>query len=107
NLGALREVAGAANKLVIRTQPSSTATAGVAFAQQPVIEVQDQFGTLRSAANGTADNSTSVSAARNAGSGTRQGTTAFTAAHGVVTYTNLSHNVATNITVTFSSASLT
>src|SRR5207244_11437554 len=50
---------------------------------------------------------TSVSAARNAGSGTLQGPTTLTAANGVVTYTNPSHNVATNITLTFSSASLT
>jgi len=35
NLGTLREVAGAAKNLIIQTQPSSTATAGVAFAQQP------------------------------------------------------------------------
>src|SRR5206468_2915261 len=40
--------AGAANKLTIQTQPSATATAGVAFAQQPVLRVEDQFGNLRS-----------------------------------------------------------
>ena len=53
NFGTLREVAGAASGLVMQTQPSSTATAGVMFAQQPVIQVQDQFGNLRSTANGT------------------------------------------------------
>src|SRR5262249_4183414 len=45
-LGALREIPGAANKLVIQTQPSAAATAGVAFAQQPAISLQDQFGNL-------------------------------------------------------------
>src|SRR5439155_3532890 len=34
NLGTLKEVAGAANKLVIQTQPSATATAGIAFGRQ-------------------------------------------------------------------------
>src|SRR5439155_25555730 len=68
NLGALREVAGAASTLAIQTQPSSTATAGVAFAQQPVLQVFDQFGNLRSTANGVSD-STAVTASRNTGSG--------------------------------------
>src|SRR5262249_34433730 len=39
NLGSLREVAGSASVLAIQTQPSSSATAGVAFAQQPVLQV--------------------------------------------------------------------
>src|SRR5438045_7484871 len=85
NLGNLREVAGAANTLVIQTQPSSTATAGVAFAQQPVLQVLDQFGNLRNAANGNPDNSTSVGASRGAGSGALQGTTILTAINGIVT----------------------
>src|SRR5207237_9630398 len=51
--------AAAASKLVIQTQPSATATAGVVFAQQPVIRIEDQFGNLL-----TADNSTVVTAAR-------------------------------------------
>src|SRR5262249_36501975 len=101
-----REVAGAASNLAIVTQPSSTATAGVAFAQQPVVQVRDQFGNVRNTNNGTADNTTVVTATRSAGSGTLQGTTNRTAVNGVVTYTNLSHNVATNITVLFSSGSL-
>src|SRR5262249_16532162 len=57
--------AGAASQLTIQTQPSPTATAGVPFAQQPVVRVEDQFGNLRSS-----DNSTVVTAARNGGSGT-------------------------------------
>ena len=69
NLGTLREVAGAASSLAILTQPSATATAGVPFAQQPVLQVRDQFGNLRSAANGVT-NSTVVTAARGNGSGT-------------------------------------
>ncbi len=106
NLGTLREVAGAGSKLAIQTQPSATAVAGVVFAQQPVIQVLDQFSNLRSAANGSSDNTTLVSGSRSAGSGTLQGTTSLAAADGVATYTNLSHNVATNITILFSSGSL-
>src|SRR4030095_12699527 len=105
NFGLLREVAGAASNLTIQTQPSATAIAGVAFAQQPILQVRDQFGNLRSTANGVSD-STVVSAARNAGSGTLQGTTSRTALNGLVTFTNLSHNVATNITLSFSASGL-
>src|SRR5213075_2425516 len=34
----------AANKLTIQTQPSAAATAGVAFASQPVVRVEDTYG---------------------------------------------------------------
>ncbi len=37
---------GLATKLVILTQPSATATAGVAFVQQPLIRIEDQFSNL-------------------------------------------------------------
>ena len=100
NLGTLREVAGAASSLAILTQPSATATAGVPFAQQPVLQVRDQFGNLRSTANGVTD-STVVTAARGNGSGTLQGTLTATATDGVATFTDLAHNVATNITLSF------
>src|SRR5437870_3789218 len=93
--------AAAASRLTILTQPSSTATAGVAFLQQPVIRIEDQYGNLRSSDNGTA-----VAATRNAGSGTLQGTTSLTAIGGLVSFTNLSHTVATNITIQFASGSL-
>src|SRR5260370_1054767 len=41
-----------------------------------------------------------------AGSGALQGTTILTALNGIVTFTNLSHKVANNITILFSSGSL-
>src|SRR5262249_24643922 len=91
----------AASKLTIATQPSPTATAGVVFAQQPVVRVEDAFGNLRST-----DNSTVVSAARSAGSGTLQGSTNITVIGGVATFTNVSHSVATSITISFSSSGL-
>src|SRR6185436_5560885 len=96
NLGPLREVPGVASSLAILTQPSATAMAGVVFAQQPLIRLQDQFGNFC-----TNNSSTVVSAARGAGSGTLQGATNRTAVNGIVTFTNLSHNVATNITLNF------
>src|SRR5207245_1139210 len=41
----------AASKLTIQTQPSATATAGIAFVQQPVVRIEDQYGNLRSGDN--------------------------------------------------------
>src|SRR5439155_1114303 len=75
---------GGATRLAIQTQPSITATAGVVFAQQPIIRVEDQFGNLA-----TNDNSTVVLATRSDGSGTLQGRTNITGVGGVATFTNL------------------
>ncbi len=92
----------AATKLTIQTQPSSTATAGVPFDVQPVIRIEDATGHLV-----TNDNSTIVTAIRSAGAGTLQGVTAMTAVGGLVTFTNLLHQYATNITIAFTSGALT
>ena len=59
----------AASKLVLVTQPSATATAGVAFATQPVIDEEDQFGNVE-----TSDSSSIVTAGLTSGSGPLQGT---------------------------------
>lgn len=93
----------AASQLVIQTQPSPINSAGAPFAQQPVVQIQDQFGNLRSADNGTV-----VTASRNAGSGSGalQGVLTATASGGLATFTNLSHNVAGSISIDFSSGSL-
>src|SRR5438876_4542714 len=108
NFGTLKEVAGAASGLVILTQPSATATAGAPFARQPVLEVRDQFGSVLNEANCDGVSGTVVTAARLAGSGALQGTTSMaTAADGTVTFTNLSHNVAANITIQFTSTGAT
>jgi hypothetical protein len=108
NVGNLSEVAGAAAALVLLQQPSALATAGIPFAQQPVLEVRDQFGNVRSVANGVPAGTTLVTAARLAGSGTLQGsTTQMAAADGSITFTNLSHNTAGTITVQFTSGSAT
>ncbi len=92
----------AASQLVIHTQPSSTATAGQAFAIQPVIYEEDQFGNLE-----TGDNSTVVTAALDSGTGPLQGTTDATVSGGVATFTNLADNKAETITLKFTSGSLT
>lgn len=89
----------AASKLTLQTQPSPTATAGVVFAQQPVVRIEDSFGNLV-----TSNNSTVVTATRTAGTGTLQGTTALVASGGLISFTNLKHNVAGTITINFTSA---
>src|SRR5262249_51638963 len=91
----------AADHLTILTQPSASATAGVGVCQQLVVRLEDAYGNLISS-----DNSTVVMAARSAGSGTLQGTLTATTVSGVATFTNLSHNVATNITIQFTSGAL-
>ena len=63
--------------------------------------VEDTYGNLVTNASGT------VTAVRDAGSGTLQGTLTATVIDGVAAFANLSHNVATNITIGFSSGSLT
>ena len=74
----------AASQLAIATQPSPTATAGVAFATQPVVYIEDQYGNLE-----TSDNTTQVTAALHSGSGPLLGTTTVTASGGIATFTDL------------------
>ena len=90
----------AASKLVINTQPSATATAGVVFGQQPVVYVEDPYNNL-------CNTNSTVTATRSAGAGILQGTTNLAAVAGVVTYTNLAQGWATNITIQFTSTGLT
>jgi hypothetical protein len=81
NSGSIVVSPAAASRLTTLTQPSATATAGVPFAQQPVIRVEDQFGNLRSS-----DNSTVITATRAAGAGTLQGTATATASGGIASF---------------------
>jgi uncharacterized protein YccT (UPF0319 family) len=77
--------AGAATQLTITTPPSTTAQSGVAFAQQPAIQLRDVSGNLVSQAGVV------VTAAIATGGGTLGGTaTASTTASGLATFTNLS-----------------
>ena len=86
----------AASQLVIHTQPSSTATAGQAFATQPVIYEEDQYGNLE-----TGDNGTVVTASLASGSGTLKGTTQVTVAGGVASFNNLEDDTAGTLTLQF------
>src|SRR5260370_40934897 len=90
----------AAAKLVIATQPSAAATAGVAFSTQPVLVVLDAFG------NAVSNSAASITAA--ASSGNLQGTTTVPAngVSGSAAFTDLSLTNAGSVTLTFSSAGL-
>jgi hypothetical protein len=90
-----------ASQLTIQAQPSPTATAGIAFVQQPVLRVEDAFGNFRST-----DNSTVVIAAIDQGSDDLAGTTNSTAIGGLVSFGNLTYLTAETITIDFSSGSL-
>ena len=89
----------AATQLAIHTQPSPTATAGVAFSTQPVVYVEDQYGNLE-----TGDNTTQVTAALNSGTGPLQGTTTVTVSGGIATFTNLADDTAETISLQFTSS---
>jgi hypothetical protein len=93
---------GPAARVRVQTEPSATATAGVAFAQQPVIWIEDASGNRV-----TTDNSTVVTAERFAGAGDLQGILSITAISGVATFSNLSHNIANTISIRFRSGTLT
>lgn len=96
-----------ASQLSITQQPSTTATAGVAFVQQPVINVLDQFNNL------VTDSTAVITASRSSGSGTRplKGATAAplqaTAIGGVATFSGLKYEEAVAISITFTNDSLT
>jgi hypothetical protein len=89
----------AASQLVVTQQPSSTATAGVAFATQPVVKEEDAFGNVV-----TSDSTHTVTAARgNHGSASLQGSNlTVTLASGVATFSGLSYNVAETMNIAFS-----
>jgi hypothetical protein len=92
----------AASQLAIATAPSSPATAGLAFAPQPVIDEEDQFGNIE-----TGDSSTVVSALLATGAGPLKGTVTATLADGVATFTNLADDNAETITLKFAGGGLT
>jgi hypothetical protein len=92
---------GPAVKLVIQTQPSATATAGKAFATQPVVYVEDDSGHLE-----TGDNSTVISVDLASGAGPLNGTLMATANGGVARFSDLSDNRAETLTLRFSNPRL-
>ena len=95
--------AGAAARLVMATQPSSSAQSGVAFAQQPVVQVADAAGNPVNAAGFT------VVAAIASGGGTLSGVASKTTdAQGLATFTDLAITGTPGPrTLSFTSAALT
>src|SRR5439155_548407 len=95
--------AGAATQLTLTTQPSATAQSGVAFAQQPVVQLRDGDGNAVNQAGVT------IGRASGRGSGTLGGTlTATTTGSGVASFTNLAITGTTgDRTLSFSATGLT
>ncbi len=91
----------AADRLVILTQPSSTATAGQAFGIQPVIEEEDQYGNRESS-----DDSTVVTATVAAGTASLTGTVTATVSGGVATFTSLAEDIAGTFSIAFQGGNL-
>ncbi len=98
---AISIVPAVANKLAMQTEPSATATAGVAFVQQPVVQIQDAFGNLRSA------DTSPVTPARGKGTGTLSPVTAVNAVGGVATFAGLKYSGVDTTNVVFSATGLT
>jgi hypothetical protein len=90
---------GPAAKLAFSTQPSSTATAGTAFATQPVVQVQDAGGNLVSSATSSitlaafTDSGCTVGATGTLGATTNP----LSASSGVATFANVSFTKAGTI----------
>src|SRR5262249_38598703 len=82
-------------------QPAATATAGQAFAVQPVIYEEDRYGNVE-----TGDSSTTITASLASGSGALQGTTSVVLKNGVATFTNLAYDIATAIALKFAAGGL-
>lgn len=95
--------AAAAKSLGVSRQPSSSAANGVAFTQQPIVQLQDATGTAVKQSGAT------VTAAIATGGGTLGGTTSVTTdANGVATFTNLAiSGTVGSRTIRFASGSLT
>jgi hypothetical protein len=89
----------AASQLVITQQPSVTATAGIAFATQPVVKEEDGFGNIL-----TADNTSTVTVARGShGTATLQGSNlTVTLVNGVAAFSGLSYDLGETINLGFS-----
>ena len=100
---AINVTAGPATQLTLTIQPSATAQSGVAFGQQPAVQLRDGFG------NPVAQAGVTVTAAIASGGGALGGTaTATTDASGVATFTDLSiAGTVGNRTLSFAATGLT
>src|SRR5205807_654365 len=101
--GTITITAGTATQLTVTTQPSATAQSGVAFAQQPVVQLRDASGNAVSQAHVPALPAALPSC------GTLGGTlTATTNGSGVATFTDLAiSGTAGDRTLSFTATGLT
>ncbi len=90
-----------AAKLGILTQPDNTNTAGSAYSQQPVIEIQDSGGSR------VTSSTAAVTVAIASGPGTIGGTLTVNAVAGVATFTDITTSVGGVNTLVFTSSGLT
>ena len=88
-------------KLFIATAPSSPSPAGQAFATEPVVYVEDQYGNLE-----TGDNSRTVSVSLAAGSGPLQGAPSVIVQGGKAEFSGLADDLAETIALRFVSNGL-
>ena len=86
----------AASQLVVMTQPSATATAGVAFGTQPVVAEEDRFGNVI-----TGDSMHTLTAA-STGTAALQGTATVSLIDGVAIFSCLAYDKAETIDLSFS-----
>jgi hypothetical protein len=99
---AITMTVGSADRLSITTQPSSTATNGTPFPQQPVLQLRDASG------NAVSQSGVDVTASNASGGGTLGGTTTVsTDGSGIARFTNLSiSGIIGNRTLGFSAPGL-
>lgn len=83
NISGITINAAAASQLVFTTQPSSSTMAGVPFATQPVVKIEDAYGNV---VNSGADSTVSVALTLTTGTGTLDGTYSMPAAAGVADF---------------------
>ncbi len=94
--GTITVIPGVANNLAFDTSPSASVTAGVVLAQQPVVKMVDIYGNTVTSFSGN-----ELVASRGTGTGTLQGDVDVNFSAGIATFTNLSHQVADDITINF------
>ncbi|MDZ7807174.1 MAG: hypothetical protein U5K71_08655 [Gracilimonas sp.] len=90
-----------ADEIVINTQPPANAIAGEVFSNDVIVHVLDIFGNLV-----TTDNSTQATISINSGNGTLSGTLTRTAVNGVITFDDLSADIANIIDLSITSTGL-
>ena len=96
-------IPNSANKLVMKTEPSSTVSAGGVFSTQPAVYIEDTYGNLVTTAT------SNVVATVGTGTGPLTGTRTNAAVGGVATFSGLAAPTLaqTGLTLTFTNAVLT